>query len=87
MKETTIIYAHPNKESFNHAILTKIEDALQDQDQPYTVLDLYHDQFNSVHSKEELQYFSEGKAVDPLVISYQQQLKKTSHLILIFPIW
>lgn len=87
MKETTIIYAHPNKESFNHAILKKIEDALQDQDQPYTVLDLYHDQFNSVHSKEELQYFSEGKAVDPLVISYQQQLKKTSHLILIFPIW
>ncbi len=51
------------------------------------MLDLYHDQFNSVHSKEELQYFSEGKAVDPLVISYQQQLKKTSHLILIFPIW
>ncbi len=34
-----------------------------------------------------MQYFSEGKAVDPLVISYQQQLKKTSHLILIFPIW
>ena len=85
MKETTIIYAHPNKESFNHAILTKMVDALRDQ--PYTVLDLYEDKFNPVHSKEELQYFSEGKAVDPLVKSYQEQLKKTTHLVLIFPIW
>lgn len=87
MKETTVIYAHPYDRSFNHAILEKIEVLLQNENQPYTILDLYKDGFNPVYSKEELSCFYKGEALDPLVKSYQKQLKKTRKLVLIFPIW
>lgn len=87
MNETTIIYAHPYEESFNHAILTKVEEILQNKNEPFTRLDLYQDNFNPVYSKEELSYFSQGKALDPQVKHYQEQLKKIKHLVLVFPIW
>jgi putative NADPH-quinone reductase len=85
LKDTTIVYAHPYDQSFNHAILEKVTESLKNQ--PYAVFDLYEDKFNPVYSKEELKYFAQGKALDPLVESYQKQLKKTKHLVLIFPIW
>lgn len=36
MNETTIIYAHPYEESFNNAILTKVEEILQNKNEPFT---------------------------------------------------
>lgn len=87
MNEVTIVYAHPYEKSFNHAILERVKGLLDDQNKKYEVLDLYADGFNPVYSKEELQLFSEGKALDPLVGAYQEKLKDASLLILIFPIW
>lgn len=83
----TIIYAHPWDGSYNHAILKTLTDALEAKQQAYQVIDLYQDGFNPVYSKEELHGFSQGKAFDPLVKSYQKQLQQTEELIFIFPIW
>ena len=84
---TTIIYAHPYKKSFNHAILEKTTQALDKKGQAYRVLDLYADNFSPVYKAEELALFAKGQALDPLVKQYQEILSKTDRLILIFPIW
>lgn len=87
MSKTTIIYAHPYEKSFNHAILERVQALLDAKGQEYRLIDLYADGFNPVYTKEELALFREGKALDPLVLQYQQALKDSKRLIFIFPIW
>jgi len=87
LNEVTIIYAHPYEKSFNHEILVKVKENLTAQNRPYTVLDLYADDFNPVFSKEELSYYSEGRALDPLVQTYQEKITEAQDLVFIFPIW
>ncbi|MDH6365850.1 NAD(P)H dehydrogenase (quinone) [Enterococcus sp. PF1-24] len=87
MKKTTIIYAHPYDQSYNQAILTQVAATLRERKQDYDVIDLYKDHFNPVYTEEELQYFHQGKALDPLILNYQKQLQNCSELIFIFPIW
>ena len=87
MSKTTIIYAHPYEKSFNHAILERVQALLDAKGQAYQLIDLYADGFNPVFTKEELALFAEGKALDPLVLQYQEALKESNRLIFIFPIW
>ena len=87
MSFTTIIYAHPYEQSFNHAILQRVRELLESKGKAYKLIDLYADGFNPAYTKEELALFNQGKALDPLVLHYQEILKKTDRLIFIFPIW
>ena len=87
MSKTTVICAHPYEKSFNHAILERVQALLDAKGQEYRLIDLYADGFNPVYTKEELALFREGKALDPLVLQYQQALKDSKRLIFIFPIW
>ena len=87
MSFTTIIYAHPYEQSFNHAILQRVRELLESKGEAYKLIDLYSDGFNPAYTKEELALFNQGKALDPLVLHYQEILKKTDRLIFIFPIW
>ena len=76
MSFTTIIYAHPYEQSFNHAILQRIRELLESKGEAYKLIDLYADGFNPAYTKEELALFNQGKALDPLVLHYQEILKK-----------
>ena len=87
MSFTTIIYAHPYEQSFNHAILQRVRELLESKGEAYKLIDLYADGFNPAYTKEELALFNQGKALDPLVLHYQEILKKTDRLIFIFLIW
>ena len=87
MSFTTIIYAHPYEQSFNHAILQRVRELLESKGEAYKLIDLYADGFNPAYTTEELALFNQGKALDPLVLHYQEILKKTDRLIFIFPIW
>ena len=87
MSFTTIIYAHPYEQSFNHAIVQRVRELLESKGEAYKLIDLYADGFNPAYTKEELALFNQGKALDPLVLHYQEILKKTDRLIFIFPIW
>ena len=87
MSFTTIIYAHPYEQSFNHAILQRVRELLESKGEAYKLIDLYADGFNPAYTKEELALFNQGKALDPQVRHYQEILKKTDRLIFIFPIW
>ena len=62
-------------------------ETLKKKKNEYTVIDLNKDGFNPVMTEEELALYSQGKSIDPLVEKYQEILKRTDELILIFPIW
>ena len=83
----TIVFAHPWNGSFNKAILDKVVEKLDETKQKYTIIDLNKDGFNPVMTEEELSLYSQGKSIDPLVEKYQEILKNTDELILVFPIW
>ena len=83
----TIVFAHPWNGSFNKAILDKVVEKLGKTREKYTIIDLNKDKFNPVMTEEELSLYSQGKSIDPLVEKYQEILKNTDELILVFPIW
>ncbi|PWG00412.1 NAD(P)H-dependent oxidoreductase [Levilactobacillus bambusae] len=83
----TLIYAHPYDGSLNHAILNRLRDQFDSQNEAYQIIDLYADHFNPAYTKEELRLFSRGESVDPLVKKYQEMILASDELIFIFPIW
>ena len=83
----TIVFAHPWNGSFNKAILDKVVEKLDETKEKYTIIDLNKDGFNPVMTDEELSLYSQGKSIDSLVEKYQEILKNTDELILVFPIW
>ncbi len=83
----TIIFAHPAGNSYNHALLQAVTEALDTKPVKYAVIDLYRDKFNPVLSNDEWLIFNKGQYVDGLVGKYQDILKNTEELIFIFPVW
>lgn len=83
----TIVFAHPWHGSFNKAILDTITSKLELQNKEYAVIDLHKDKFNPVFTEEELSVYNQGKALDSLVLKYQEKIKKADEMIFIFPNW
>jgi len=83
----TIVFAHPWHGSFNKAILDVITAKFDNSGKPYHVIDLNKDNFNPAFSQEELAVYNQGKALDPLIICYQQMIKESNEMIFIFPNW
>lgn len=83
----TIIYVHPYPKSFNHAILTRLAEYFDTENQAYQVIDLYKDGFDPRYSAEELRLFSRGETPYQLVETYHKLIKQSDELIFITPIW
>lgn len=84
---TTILYAHPYDGSFNHALLTEVQEKLRKQGRDHNVIDLYADGFNPILDAASLRLYSRGETADPLVEKYLKFLMESDALIMIFPIW
>jgi len=87
MKNFLIIYAHPNTNSFNYAILKAVVRSLNKDHHNYHIIDLYKDQFNPVLNKEALEEYMSGNVSNPLVRLYQEYFKTAHKIILISPIY
>lgn len=87
MRKTLIIYCHPYRKSFSHAIKETVEINLLAANETYSTIDLYQDNFNPTYTTDELALFKEGETLDLLVIKYMQELNECSDIIAIFPIW
>ena len=85
----TVVYANPSKEGLTATILTELEGHLKEGNKEYSLIDLYADGFNPMLSAEERSTFFTGTGIspDPLVRGYQDILKKTWHVVFVFPIW
>ncbi|TAI52161.1 NAD(P)H-dependent oxidoreductase [Bacillus paralicheniformis] len=77
--QTAVLYAHPNPNSFNGAILNQVIKALED-------IDLYKDRFDPVLLFDEKKRRSDMKR-DPETAEYRRSVKNADHLIFIYPLW
>ena len=77
-----IIFAHPDKNSFNHAVLETVKDSLEKRNESFKVIDLYEIKYNPVLSLEEMK----GKSSEE-TINFQQIIKEAANIIFIFPVW
>lgn len=81
-----IIYAHPNKKSYNYAVLEQVKRGLEDGKHVFNSIDLYEDNFNPV-----LVYNDKIKRSDLVeneeMKAYREMINQADHLIFIYPIW
>ena len=84
--QTAVIYAHPNPNSFNGAILNQVIKALEDGKHFYDVIDLYRDRFDPVLLFDEKKRRSDMNR-DPETAEYRRIVKNADHLIFIYPLW
>ena len=77
-----IIYAHPDKQSFNHAVLETVKNTFEKNNKKYQVIDLYELNYNPVLSASE----NKGE-LSVQTKEFQQIIHKAENIIFIFPVW
>ncbi|CAG9612550.1 Glutathione-regulated potassium-efflux system ancillary protein KefF [Bacillus rhizoplanae] len=81
-----IVYAHPNPQSFNHAILETFQGQLQEKGHEVRVRDLYAINFNPVLAANDFISFSQGNT--PADIKAEQEHITWADVItFIYPVW
>lgn len=85
--KTVIVYNHPYKGSFCHALLESVKKGALKAGHEVDIIDLDSDCFNPVMMGEDLLAFRNHQAVDEQAIGYIERIKQADHLVLIFPIW
>lgn len=85
--KSTIIVASNNENSYSHEIVNKLKTKLNTNNVEYEIIDLYKDNFNPVMTQIQEKLYNEGETDDELVKSYQQIIKDTDELTLVFPLW
>lgn len=84
---TTIVFAHPRRDSLNGAILDKVTNKRKGEGDKIILIDLYKDGFDPVMSEKDLSLYSQGKSSDPMVVLYNAILDNTEKIFFLFPIW
>lgn len=80
-----IVYAHPNPESFNHAVLEEFTKGLKDGGHSVEIVDLYRIGFDPRIKSEDLAQFRGAKTPDD-VLEQQEKVKEADALVFISPI-
>lgn len=83
-----VVYCHPSKNSFTHAVKESFIKGLEDAGHTYEISDLYADRFNPVMS--EAEYLREGfyRASDTVpqdVINEQNKINRADIIVFIYP--
>jgi NAD(P)H dehydrogenase (quinone) len=79
-----VILAHPNRESFNHAIARSAIEALQEKRHSVIFHDLYDERFDPLLPHEEI---PEAGEVAEIIRGHCDELKEAEGLIFIHPNW
>ncbi|MBK5331554.1 MAG: NAD(P)H-dependent oxidoreductase [Ilumatobacteraceae bacterium] len=83
-----VVVAHPDPESFNHAIASTATASLTRAGHDVTVLDLYAEDFRTAMSHDERQaYHSDRPLVDPMAERHAGIVKRAEALVFIYPTW
>lgn len=82
--KASIILAHPNEGSFNHAIADRVMQTLNQEGIPYFYHDLYKEKFDPILSFEEI---PKGAAIDERLKNYCDELTQSDAIIIIHPNW
>jgi putative NADPH-quinone reductase len=83
-----VVVAHPDPNSFNHAIASTATAALSKAGHEVTVIDLYGEGFRAHMSKGEwLAYHSERPILDPMAERHADIVKQAEALVFVYPTW
>jgi len=79
-----IVYAHPDPNSYNHAVLASVKRGLNDGGHDVSVIDLYADNYDPV-----LVFDTNVQRtdLDAQTEAYQGRIAQAEHLIFIYPVW
>lgn len=83
-----VVIAHPDPNSFSHAIASTARAALEEGGHGVTLLDLYAEDFRTAMSRDErTAYHSDRPILDPVVERHAAIVKRADALVFIFPTW
>ena len=80
----SLILAHPNPNSFNHAIANAIRDALQESGVSVDFHDLYAEKFDPLMRTEE---FTGKGTRDPLIEKHADEIQEAEGIVIVHPNW
>ena len=80
----SILLAHPNPESFNHALAKAAEDALHQAGHVVTLHDLYAEGFDPILPASELK---RDAVLPPLVYQHCDEISQADGLVFVHPNW
>ncbi len=81
-----IVYTHPNPDSFNHAVLERLEAGLKDAGHTVVVSDLYAEGFTGTLTMEDLSRLNAGDVPEDIK-KYQENISAADAMAFVFPIW
>ena len=83
-----VVVAHPDPDSFNHAIASTAIASLTRAGHDVTVLDLYAEEFRTAMSHDERQaYHSDRPLLDPMSERHAGIVKRAEALVFVYPTW
>ena len=80
------VYAHPNPNSFNRAVLESFTRGLKDGGHTFEIIDLYATDFSPSLKGQDFAQFT-GKPLPKDVLEHQAEVTRADALAFIFPIW
>jgi NAD(P)H dehydrogenase (quinone) len=81
-----IVYAHPNPQSFNHAILEVFTSGLSESGHTYEVVDLYAIRFKPCLDGGDLAKLTAGKTPED-IRAQQDKVSRAEGIVFIHPVW
>ncbi len=83
-----VVVAHPDPNSFSHAIAATARAALIESGHEVTLLDLYADEFRTQMSLDEHRaYHSARPLLDPVAEQHAGLIKQTEAFVFVYPTW
>jgi putative NADPH-quinone reductase len=77
----------PHRRSFSAAVAAAAIRGATSGGHQVDLIDLAADGFQPAMTREDLLAWRQKKAIDPLVLDYQQRLLAAEHLVFVFPVW
>ncbi|MGB8858054.1 MAG: NAD(P)H-dependent oxidoreductase [Ilumatobacteraceae bacterium] len=86
--QVVVVLAHPNSDSFSHALAERACAGLRDAGHEVHLLDLYALGFRAAMSSEEhLAYHGDHPALDPMVADHGALVGSAQALVFVYPTW
>ncbi|MGV6857480.1 MAG: NAD(P)H-dependent oxidoreductase [bacterium] len=85
-KNVLVVIAHPNTDSFNHAMVARLTGGLEAAGHEVRIRDLYARGFDPVLGADELAALQEREVCEA-VLAEQEQLTWADALVVMYPLW
>ena len=83
-----VVLAHPNPDSFSHAIVDRVVSTLANREHSVSVIDLYGLDYSPALTRAELSaYPTSEPAIDTVVVEHTRLIQECSTIVFVYPTW